>query len=734
MKMLIRVTLIFSGLIVSMSLAEPVSARVGDGAVSRRGLFGSAELDYVSYEATENGRKVLDASTFVQKYSLLYQMAAKARTEANGSYDLAVGYEWTSIDTSVSRPGANTDRSVRSGRLLYSGSFAINPPSSPFELSAYSRDMTRNTFSYDTLPELSDGNRIIAPNMQTDIISSGTNIESGVRLVIAEKRGRKQGAFGDLLVGVPAIYVNYWDMMSSNTQGGARLESHSNRFDISAGGIGDTWLHYQSRSHTDKYYPESNYEKTTILFGTINQFQRRKWIQFTNWIKLSADARFAQSKNGNPDANEEEFDLNIFGMATRRLWEAKVFTNYNRKIVGGGAPEEILRLPLYVSGVLGADTDWSLSVSATQHHTGGGAFQDSRSSEDNLSVRINTFKRSPFTLTSTVTLTNNSDSGGGGEVGADLNLETVSTSRFSRALNLAGGYALRTRYNRGSEQYSYNQDLLLSAYYQPSSEWKLSFRETITQGKNDAASTDFASSSVARGQNPLGAATNLSVPTSNFLRLATTAAVAWTPIARFTASLSGTNYMQYESGGTDSMSNAISAGLSYSQPTYNANLGGSVARQDNGDQDISLNTRVVYKPSRSIEASLRGQVNQRQSSGTRYQLIDAAQRLTYYIWGSRGISRKVADLYEEVAYIQSNAGETPRRSLTLAGSYYLYARISLNGRATYSLQNGDLSQAYGVGLAANMKLLDATVDYTYAKRSSDKRVENRLAATLKKSF
>jgi hypothetical protein len=127
-------------------------------------------------------------------------------------------------------------------------------------------------------------------------------------------------------------------------------------------------------------------------------------------------------------------------------------------------------------------------------------------------------------------------------------------------------------------------------------------------------------------------------------------------------------------------------------------------------------------------------VNQRQSSGTRYQLIDAAQRLTYYIWGSRGISRKVADLYEEVAYIQSNAGETPRRSLTLAGSYYLYARISLNGRATYSLQNGDLSQAYGVGLAANMKLLDATVDYTYAKRSSDKRVENRLAATLKKSF
>lgn len=723
---------LLGGLALPMFMALPAAALVDDDVLMRQGLSGSAELGYVSYDASENGRKVLDASSFVQKYSLLYYTRGKARTESRGSYKLAIGYEWSSIDASVSGPGGGTDQSVRSGRPLFDGSFSLNPPSSPFELSAYSRDMSRNTFTNDTLPDLSNGNRILAPNLPTEISQSGTNIESGVRLVIANKQ-RSGGKLGDLLTGVPAIYVDYWDLLSRNTQGGARVDSRSNRFSVSAGGIGDTWLHYQSSSFTDKFFPANSYDRTKIMFGTINQYQRRKWVQFTNWIKLSADARFEQTKYRESGKGEEEFDLNIFGMATRRLWEAKVFSNYNRKIIDRGAPEEILRLPLYVNGVLGADTDWSMSASTTEHHTGGGVWQESRSSEDNLSVRLNTFKRSPFTLTTALTLINNKDTDGNGYLGADLSLESISTSRFARTVNLAGSYALRTRYNRANEEYSYNQDLLLSAYYQPVSAWKISFRETITQGKNDtAANTNFSNSTVALSQNPLGSVTSLAPPTSNFLRLATTASVAWTPIARFTASVSGTNYLQIESTG-DSMSNAVSAALSYSQPTYSASMGGSMAVQDNGDKDITFETRLVYKPNRNLEMILRGQQNRRESSGTTYNFVDAAQRLTYYIWGSTGVSRKVADLYEEVVYLEQN-GETPRKALTLGGTYYLYARVSLNGRASYSMQDGSLAQIYGVGLVANMKLLDATVDYTYAKRSSDKRVENRLAATLRKAF
>lgn len=721
-----------TGLVLPVLMSTPARARLSDDFTVRQGVSGTAELGYVSYDASERGQKILEASSFVQRYSLLYRTAGKARFESYGNYSLALGYEWNSIDTSAKRPAGETEQSVRSGRILYDASLTLNPPKSPYELHVYSRDMTRNSISTDTLPELSNNGSIIGMGIPTDLTRSGTNIESGLRLVIGKKSGVR-GAVGNFLADIPSISVDYWDMLSRNTDGGSRLDVRTSKLKVSAGGMGDTWLHYQSTDFTDKFVPDNGFTTNKIIIGTINQYQRRQWIQFTNWIKLSADARFEQTKFGNSSRNEEEFDLNIFGTASRRLWQARLFSNYNRKTVGRGAPAEELRLPLYVSGVWGANTDWSFNVSSNEKREGGVLTPVSRSSEDTLSLRVNTFKRDPFTLSSTLKLNHISNSGGGGELGADVGLETVSTSRFSRNFNLAGSYNLRTRYNKQSESYSYNQDLLLNANYQPSSEWKFSFRETVTQGKNDNGSTDFGSSTIAQGQNPLGTVTDLAVPASNFLRLATTLSAAWTPTARISTSLSGTNYVQFESTGSDSMSNAIAAAISYKLPTFYANLNGSAAMQDTGDRDISTSANVTYRPNRILEASLRGRLTQRESAGVSYKFVDAAQRLTYYVWGSRGVSRKVADLFEELAYVQEN-GETPKKALTLAGTYYIYARISMSGRATYLLQDGTLTQIYGAGLAANMKLLDATVDYTYAKRAADKRVENRLAATLRKSF
>ena len=534
---------------------------------------------------------------------------------------------------------------MQSGRFLYDASLAINPPRSPYDLYVYSRDMTRSSVTTDTLPALSNGNNLIVPDMPTDLTRTGTNIESGLRLVIANKRGMGSAA-NRLLADIPAIHVEYRDLLNRNNEGGSRIDSHYSKLKVAAGGMGDTWLIYEGSEFTDKYIPENNYTLTRITFGTINQYQRRKWVQFTNWIKLSADARFEQTKQGNSDQNTEEFDLNIFGTATRRLWEAKIFSNYNRKFIGGGAATQELRLPLYVSGVWGANTDWSLNASTKELRNGGGG-QTSRSSEESLSLRLNTFKRSPFTLTSTLTLTNRSDTSGGGVLGADVGLETVSTSRFARSINLAGSYHLRNRYNKASESYSYNQDLLLDAYYQPSSAWKVSFRETMTQGKNDVNTDSFASSTVAQGQNPLGSVTDLTTPTSEFLRLSTKVSTTWTPVARLSLNLSGTNYVQFESNGNDSMSNALGASVSYAQPTFTASAGVNAAYQDTGEQDLSADTRVDYRPNRSLEASLRGRATYRKSADASYRFVDAAQRLIYYIWGTRGISRKVADLYEE---------------------------------------------------------------------------------------
>lgn len=740
-------------------------------------LSAEAELDYVNYDVRDNNNQHLSAHSLSQRYSLLYETAGKFVDGRLGKYNLALGYDWSTFDTTIkSTAGAPENPSASRGHILYRGEILIDPKEIPLRLTAYSRDMNRVIFTEDfsNLLGTTTSNSLTGPPRLATGIIDGLHIESGATLVMGVKNGMTNG-YNEFLRHFPMLMLDYRDSINRDLRSNSPVDNRLNRLAFVSLNKKDNWLHYRVITFNDYINPGNNYKETQIQLGTIDQTQQRRWIDFSNWLQVSADGQLTRRTNGAtassississtsasvPDSFTE-FDLNLFGIAQRSSWEARTFNNFNRIKEDTGRITYRTTAPIYANGVLSADTSWNTRFSYKEDHDN----QNNKFEDISGGYRIDTFKRSSFILSQQLDLekaTSNS---------VDLltvsgALETTSTARFSRLISLGASYNFRNfTYESATKSNMFDQSLRATATYSPSNQIRYTLSQTtqLTNGTPQTFNSSLLGATVVTAQysDPRN---NTSISSSSFHSI-TDLSLYWNPLARLNIGFSinediflpRNNPRSYR---TNFSQTADYSGTNFKLTSTNALSVDSVEQTTSTNTFIS-NNRADYTFNRNLDSNVSLSYYKALSNTNESNTLSIGQGLNYYYYRTSGVTRKLLEINESYEYTEnssnnaaSNIANSPNvlstpnssisfnrsgkriSSLTLGAKYFPVRQLLLAAGSRYSFFNSfnDYSLTYYGSIGLNYRLLQASLDYMYGTNRSDGRIEKKVTANFKKSF
>lgn len=714
-------------------------------AVAEARLSGEAELGYAAYDAEVNGRKT-DAHSFQQRYALMYDTKGTLSDSRLGRYAFTLGYEWGSFDTRIKSPDGELNPSVSAGHLLFDGKLELNPKELPFRLNAFSHNMNRITFQADSVSTLSDKDRIITPNITTNL-RDGLNISSGATLVVGVKNGMTNG-YNAIFRELPMLMVDYRDDILRDLKSLTPQDTRLSRLAFVSLNKKDNWFHYRQTRFTDNINKKISWTESQFQLGTVNQVLHRQWIDLTNWIKVSVDGQFTK-RSDQFNKKLEAYDLNLFAVATRQTWEAKTFNTFNRTVDRRGLRYET-KTPLYIAGQWGAETDWRIRLS----------FEDKKSEElANLSfnqrdilatLRVDTFKRSSFTLTPSISV-ERFEKEQGQSTAVEGSVETASTKRFSNVYGLFGGYNIRLFTNEGTVNSDFLQQTFTGrANYKPSEKIRFELEEKIVTAGGSRDGTlngtisprqDFGivSSSISQRAEAV----------TGFYRSVSTLKAGWNPLARLKIGFTVSEDVYKPDNGATDLMTTLANSIDYTLSTLAiaSNIRYMIRSVGGAESyDITANGRAVYTPNRNMEAALHYLFSQGKINGTVTTNLDFRQTFKYTINAANGVVRRLLELTEEASYVKNDSntafvaatGVNSRKRITLGGKYYPTKNLFLAATGRYSLLDpGSQNELLGNGTIGVMfPKLQATLDYSYGRRdvNGDNRIEKRFSANIKKLF
>ncbi len=721
--------------------------------VARANLSGEAELGYVSYDSEQKDASGtvdsrLNGTSFRQRYSLLYDTQGEIADGRFATYDLTMGYEWGSFDTRVKRLNDDTSLSVSAGHVLFRGEVVVDPAELPIRIRAYSRDLNRTTF-IDTYLN-NDLDYMISPDLTTDL-RDGTRISSGATVLLGVKNGLTNG-YNALFRNLPMLMVDYRDELVHDVNSITPIDTRLRRLAFISLNKRDNWVHYRSTKYEDFINPDQSYNENQVQIGTVDQKLMRRWIDLTNWIKVSADAQFTKHNAASPVDNFEEYDVNFFGIASRSSWEARTFANYNR-LQQNGSYSVSRTIPLYMAGTWGFDTDWNARVINLDKIDYQGTPNERKSSSNAASVRFLTLKRANFTVSPRLSVEYATDDEVGKNIAVEAGVETRSTRRFSREYDLFSSYTARFIKSNdvaASDSGSYvAQDLNVSVGYAPTPQTRLSGSETIslTSGNTPASSgnTTISGGSVST-LNDTGILGEYGATSNGYMRSLSMLSFSWLPGSRIRTSLTAQEDIISVSNQPLYSRSAITNSVSYTAPTYQVSLDSSVYLHsgiDGSSYAFDFNGAASYRPNRNVDAYLRARVNLSHDTTNDVRYVDLQQRFNYYILKYNGIVRHLVELSEELNYQDVTTTSTSSQSvygkkwLTLGAKYFPFARVFVGGFARYAIVDpGALTQQlYSASLGVTYRKLQADVEYSFGNQYGDqKRYERKFAANLRKYF
>lgn len=714
-----------------------------------------ASLNYTNYDSKNNSGQHLSANSFTQDYSLLYQHAGSIYDSRIGKYDVSLGYNWTALDTSISSNQGSEDIKVNRGHILFNGDLLLDPKEIPFRLTAFSRDLTRNSLTTIDTPLISkmlaqNGSLLGTPNLASGI-NDGIHIDSGATLVAGVKNGMTNG-YNEILRHFPMLMIDYRDQINRDLKATTPVDNRMSRLAFVSLNKKDNWFHYRYLTYDDYIDPSNNYKERQIQIGTIDHTQSRRWIDFSNWLRVSTDLQLSKKISTSLGQNYEEIDLNLFAYAQRKNWEARSFNNFNRYREENGKLTYRTTVPLYVSGVFNPEVSWSTRASYRENHDNTGARLESMFA----GYRIDAFKRSNFVVSQHFdvesTKSENSDmlvlSGG---------VESTSSPGFSRQWSLGAGYSIKNTFNKNvsSNTNFFENKLSLSAAYTPSNQVRIVLRQEndITSGNNSSFYSAVRDSNTSIPQYVSPRSVTVENIGSSSYRSLSALAVAWNPLPRLNLGVNlSEDYFSSEKAGA---SNIVTASASVTYSRENMKLSDAVT-YSNGNYLLELDTTMFsnvasleYTFNRNIESKLAASyyrwTDNRQNS-TSYEL---EQHLNYSYYSQSGAARKLLELNELLAYSSSRvnntlltennlaSGSSPSKaSLTLGLKYYPLRQLVLAGGTRYQYENRikNYSLMWYASVGTNFRLFQATLDYYQGKRQYDGLIEKKITANVKKSF
>lgn len=733
-------SMIRSSFIISLLLL-PATLLMGVSPAAAR-LRGDIELGYSSYEAEEKGERVIDAHSFSQRYSVLYEKSGELYSGRFGFYRGALGYEWTSFDSRIKSEASGTswNPSTSAGKLLYEGELVLDPAELPLKFKAYSREMTGSSFTVDSFRNEGRQDRIFDPNIITSLNGTGTNTITGATMVLGVKSGLTNG-YNAIFRHIPMVLLDYRDERYEDLRSLTPVDTRLRKLAFVSLNKRDNWFHYRTTQYDDYINRGQSYEESQIQLGTVDHMLQRRWIDLTNWLKISTDFQYTKRDSNDSDA----YDVNFFALAQRKTWDARSFFNFSRERYGNELRLE-RNIPVYASGILGIDSTWNASITHRDREVKDNRLTTSSDNNTSAMFRLESFKRSPFTLSQRYTV-EDAEADGKRTLGLEALLETMSTRRFSDRYSVLGSYNVRYL---GTEEKGDNRYLFQNATgtltYRPSAQLILNLSESVTTVQGDSAAlsdtysittpTNFGSSSdVFRREEQPG----------DYSRFVTTAGLSWLPLPRLSVSLTATEDILVSSEADTEYLSMLSNRVDYTLDNLRLNMENRIALRNDS---YGLSTELYhigtaqYSPNRSIDALVRYMVSLTDDRGMKSNFVDLTERLTYSLYQRGGQQRKLLELVQEFTMadsesLGSSSTATGRKRFLLGARYYALRNLFLGGNASYSLLSpGNTREFVYNGYAGlNFRRLQFNVDYTYGRRDkNDDRIEKRLMASMRKSF
>lgn len=704
-------------------------------AQARTTVEGGALLNYVNYDAKADsgltGKEVkYSGDSFAQTYSLSWNSTNRRSRQQVDYYDVTFGYDWLSFNTNISTANEDVNISDSFGKFRYSGSLGYNPATLPIRLHIYAND--------DRPAMLDTGYRVNELRRFEPMLHDGfyrsiegyTKSENfGVSFIFDPAL-----ATTATLRGLPKLHLDYHENFNKSHSIKYQLDNSIKELSMAGLHKQNNWLQFKSINYQDHLNSFNNFEEQRFRIGHVDYQGKRLWSALTNWIEVSADGQFINRKG---TAAYEEYDVNFMAIARRRSWSARTFMNYNRELSSdsyGSAPilTETARIPIYVKGIYGAETDWYTSVSAARGRRT--LYNPVLYSEDSRSHSVTvggtTFKYSNFTLSPALALS--ASNGYGSTDGEAYNMlasiETNSTSRFSRKLGLSARNAFRYA-DDGRDidtSKSWDNTLSLKVNYRPGYNFIYEAREELQFG-NDS---------------PTGISRGNGSGRENYLKSATFGSISWNPNSQFSTAIEGHYELkQYESGAEETEARLYHR-LNFNRKDATFNLNSrytdKAARERNQEGwEFESTGTAQYRPDRHNDAYLRYIYTSREYNSNRHSKMNFLERYNYNFFTRKGVIRNIARLSEEIGYTSEDYGGRAYTTqyVSFSGRYSPLEKLSLYGSFKYEKSSpGSIATFYGGGVSADFKLLSTSLDYQLAKRDTDNRVEKKLSANVRRAF
>lgn len=726
-------------------------------------ISADAELGYINYDLKNNADQHLSANSFYQRYSILYATKGSILNERFARYDVSLGYEWTALKSSF-KSGASENIDEGRGKITYSGDIFVDPKEVPFKLHLYSHDtggsafFMGNRFNATTLNNQQIRNDIytLSPNMNFPMgITAGQHINSGATLVMGVKNGMTNG-YNEILRHFPMLMLDYSDRINiDNNYNGFREDNRLSRLAFVSLNKKDNWFHYRYITYKDNVDPGNSYSERQIQIGTVDHLLQRRWIDFSNWLQVSADGQLIKHNAAAAVDSYEEMNLNLFGAARRSSWEARLFSSWNRLKEKDNLITYKTSIPLYASGVISSSTNWDAYAAYKDNVTTKGE----QFTTLNSSYHLETFKKSLFTLNQGLSVEHSNQANGQNTLMLSGMVGTNSTNRLSRNVTLSGQYSVNhyvySAPNNSNTSFT-AQNVSARAAYAVSNTLNVTFNQsnafTTGQSRDISSGIDGVTVNTPQYINPRTGATDVKTSYRSVSKLDAT----WNPKPRFhvTFSISEDIFKTQDDNKSDVMNiqNQIrysTAALTLSSiNSYTSTRSRDVSYMSNS---LSSENTANYIFSRNLDARIAiAYYRPFDSSGASSDILDLSQYLNYTNYKSNGVVRKLFEInqsFESRGNLNTlDNSNTIGNSNNLAGQrtnnfrlgirYYPLRQLQLSSAATYIFYNriDNYFLSYYASIAANFSLLSASVDYSYGKSKTDGRIEKIFSANVKKRF
>lgn len=688
-------------------------------------LTAEAELNYSGMTISDK-TNTFSSNSITQRYSVLYNKSGKFVNGRFGMYKVSLGYEWIAYDANY----ASETTTSSGGNFRYSGEALINPKEMPFRLKVFSRDMTRSSLVTGSTIAESNGTSSLPSR-----ITSGQHIESGATLIMGVKNGMTNG-YNETLRHLPMLLLDYRDRVDKESNGPFKIDTRYTRLAFVSLNKKDNWFHYRFMTYHDYVDSDNNYQEYQVQLGTVDHLLQRRWVDFSNWLRVSADIQFTNRMQALSEKDFTESSLNIFAIATRSRWELRSFNSFTRTYRSDN--DGLIynaTLPVYANGSLSPTSNWSVFTRYSDNHTDKGEYFKSAVG----GYSINAFSKSPFTLKQGLSVESVFTSGGSESFILNGDIATRSTPLFSRKLLLDATYNIRNYLSSADTGTSnfIEQGLVGGIKYGIAHNVNMSVEQTIrlTSGTQKQISSTItgAQTNTAQYVNPR----NLYSSNSSYQSV-TNLSIAWTPKPRLNISFTASEDIYAPADGASSSLTNAGFNVAFSNDKIKIDSKSAFSSSSASDKNFSSANRLEYKFNRSLNTAV-GFTYSRVLGAEQKGMISVDQTLKYTKYNSGGFSRvlfEINEMFSSGDQIIDTGGTRRSNLLVLGAKYYPLRQMMISGGARYSFVGrfeDELMDFYS-SLSVQFRLLEASLDYTYGKNKNENRIEKKYSANIKKRF